>query len=615
MKNISKNLRERPKYSMWQNSIYMMKEAWTVHKSVVFLCIALAAINVATSLTELFITPIILQKIEAKVSLTDLFTTIIPLISTLLVLSGLKAYIDTNSVFGRVAVRMSLINKVTQKTATTSFPNTEDTVILMKLEKAERALSSNNEASEAIWNTLGDLLKSITGFIIYLFLLSSLNVFLISIVLITSIINFFVRKSNREWSFRHRDEESSYSKKITYICKKAENSSLAKDVRLFGMRPWFEDVYNSTLNLYEDFIARREKLFILADFAEVLMTLLRNGIAYFYLITMIINSEISASQFLLYFTAISGFTAWINEILTNISTLHTQNLDLNGIREYVETPEIFNFDSGKTLKRSSSNTYKIELCNLSFRYPNANKNTIEKMNLTIEAGEKLAIVGLNGAGKTTLVKLICGFLDPTEGEVLLNGINIKEYNRNDYYKLFSAVFQQFSVLEVTLIKNIAQTDMDIDLQRIDDCIEKAGLTNKIKSLPNQYQTYIGHRVFEEGIELSGGEMQRLMLARALYKGGPIIVLDEPTAALDPIAENNIYMKYNEMTADSTSIFISHRLASTRFCDRIILIADGKIAEEGTHEMLVGINGIYAELFYIQSKYYKEGSDFDEEQKS
>lgn len=211
--------------------------------------------------------------------------------------------------------------------------------------------------------------------------------------------------------------------------------------------------------------------------------------------------------------------------------------------------------------------------------------------------------------------MICGFFDPTEGEVLLNDINIKEYNRHDYYKLFSAVFQQFSVLEVTLAENVAQTDVNIDFQRVESSIEKAGLTAKVKSLPNEYQTYIGRKVFEEGIELSGGEMQRLMLARALYKGGPIIVLDEPTAALDPIAENDIYMKYNEMTAGCTSVYISHRLASTRFCDRIILIADGKIAEEGTHDSLMSIKGIYADLFHIQSKYYKEGSDFDEEQKS
>lgn len=614
MENTKKKLEESPKYNMWQNAGYMIKEAWSEKKSVIFLCILLVVICVATNLIELFITPVILQKIESKVPLNELFTTIVFFATALLLLFSAKAYVNTNTLFGRITVRIRLINKITYKQSTTSFPNTEDAIILKKFEKAERSLSSNSDAAEAIWDTLANLLISILCFIIYLSLLSSLNIFLISIVLISSIIGYCVRKRNEEWSFKHRDELSGYSKKIDYICSESEGLKLAKDIRIFGMRSWLEDVYNSSLRLYEDFVARRERYFILADLVEILMTLLRNGVAYFYLITMIINNEISVSQFLLYFTAISGFTTWVNDILSNLATLHSQSLDLNGIREYLEIPEPFNFSEGKELNQSKDRAYKIELRNVSFRYPVSDKDTIHKLNLIIEAGEKLAIVGLNGAGKTTLVKLICGFYDPTEGEVLLNGVNIKEFNRYEYYKLFSAVFQQFSVLEVTLAENVAQTDVDIDMGRVESCIEKAGLTDKVKSLPNQYQTYIGRRVFEEGIELSGGEIQRLMLARALYKNAPIIVLDEPTAALDPIAENDIYMKYNEMTDGCTSIYISHRLASTRFCDRIILLEDGKIAEEGTHDFLMNVKGIYADLFHIQSKYYKEGSDFNEEQK-
>lgn len=219
--------------------------------------------------------------------------------------------------------------------------------------------------------------------------------------------------------------------------------------------------------------------------------------------------------------------------------------------------------------------------------------------------------GLNGAGKTTLVKLICGFYDPTEGSVLLNGKDIRRYNRYEYYQLFSAVFQQLSVLEVTLAENVAQSIDQIDMERVKECIEKAGLTQRVESLPKGYDTHIGRKVFEDGVEFSGGEMQRLMLARALYKNGSVIVLDEPTAALDPIAENDIYLKYNEMTAGRTSVYISHRLASTRFCDRIIFLAEGQIAEEGTHESLMALNGQYAELFRVQSKYYREGGNADE----
>ena len=246
---------------------------------------------------------------------------------------------------------------------------------------------------------------------------------------------------------------------------------------------------------------------------------------------------------------------------------------------------------------------------VTFRYPGAEQPLFEHFNLTIRPGEKVAVVGLNGAGKTTLVKLLCGFYDPEEGRVLLNGVDIREYNRQDYYNLLSAVYQDYSVLDVTVEENVAQTMEDIDVQRVMDCLEKAGLKDFISQLPQGLQTHVGRDVYLDGVLFSGGQTQRLMLARALYKDGPILVLDEPTAALDPIAESDIYKKYNEMTAGKTSLFISHRLASTRFCDRILYLEAGKIREEGTHEQLLGLGGAYAKLFEIQSRYYQEGRDF------
>ena len=211
---------------------------------------------------------------------------------------------------------------------------------------------------------------------------------------------------------------------------------------------------------------------------------------------------------------------------------------------------------------------------------------VNEVSFDVEQGSIVGLIGHNGAGKTTLVKLLCGFLDPTEGRVLLNGQDIRPYNRRDYYKLLAAVIQAFSVLSATVAENVAQCRTGIDEARVWHCLDEAGLTEKVQSLPKQLETQIGREVYEDGIELSGGQPQRLMLARALFKDAPVLVLDEPTAALDPIAENDIYQKYNEMTAGKTSLFISHRLASTRFCDRILYLKDGRVAEEGTHEELL-----------------------------
>ena len=235
------------------------------------------------------------------------------------------------------------------------------------------------------------------------------------------------------------------------------------------------------------------------------------------------------------------------------------------------------------------------------------------MSLKIKAGEKIALVGLNGAGKTTLVKLLCGLYDPNEGEIFLNGKNIRGYNRTQYYTLFTAVFQDFNILPLSIAENISQLSEDeLDDDKIDrviHCLELADLDKKINSLPDGISSILMKDVNDDAVQLSGGEMQKLMLARALYKESPILILDEPTAALDPIAESKLYNRYNEFAAGKTSVYISHRLASTRFCDRIIFIENKTIAESGTHNELLKSGGKYANLFEIQSKYYKEEVEF------
>jgi ATP-binding cassette subfamily B protein len=281
-------------------------------------------------------------------------------------------------------------------------------------------------------------------------------------------------------------------------------------------------------------------------------------------------------------------------------------MDITNIREFLEYEEIFLFEDGDSIEQSEK--YEIELKNVSYSYPNMDRPCIDHLNLKIKAEEKIAIVGLNGAGKTTLVKLICGFIEPDSGEILLNGKNIKEFNRREYYKIFSAVFQKHSILAASISANIAQSLTEIDLEKVEMCLEKSGLYEKVERLSEKCNTHIGKEVYDDAIDLSGGEMQKLLLARSLYKEASIFVLDEPTAALDPIAESEIYNKYNDLTWKKTAIFISHRLASTRFCDKIIFIEQGKIMEEGKHDELLEQRGKYYELFHIQSKYYQKGCE-------
>lgn len=595
----------KPKYNLWQNTGFMLRTSRKYAKSVFPLCIVLALLSAGKSVAELLIAPAILNKIELSASLGSVVFTIAAFAFVLMLLSGLRSYVDTNALFGRIAVRsQGIYLSISRKYAETSYPNLLNTDFLALGEKASAACAGNSESSEAIWTTLTDLMTSCIGFIVYLALLTNLNLWLAALVAATTAVSYFASKRINEWGYLHRSEELELTKRIEYANKTATSREFAKDIRMFGLRGWLEDLWGSTMRLYSAFCAKRERKYIWANIIDIVLTFLRNGIAYAFLIGITVKNGLPASQFLLYFAALSGFAQWVVEILDKLSVMHKQSLDISTIREFLDWDEPFDLNGGERIAFEPNKQYEIRLDDVSFRYPKADKDTLSHINLTVHPGEKLAIVGLNGAGKTTLVKLVCGFLDPTEGRILLNGEDIRKFNRNDYYALFSAVFQEFSVLDVTVKENVAQCVDGIDETRVWQCIDKAGLTEKIKSLPKGIETHLGRRVFKDGVEFSGGQTQRLMLARALYKNAPILVLDEPTAALDPIAENDIYQKYNDMTHGRTSFFISHRLASTRFCDRIIFVDGGKIAEEGTHDELLKNGGGYAYMFEVQSKYYR-----------
>lgn len=599
-------------YNLWQNTGFMLAQAWRKYPSVIFLCIALAATTAAQTVTELLIAPMVLQKVETAAPLKELLLTIGGFSLALLVLSGLKQYLDTNTLFGRVSVRTEILRQLGMKLAQTSYPNLMDVKFNDLENKAAMACDSNDKATEYIWTTWTVILTAVLGFVVYLAVLSGLHPLLLLVIIVTTAAGYFVNKRINEWGYRHREEEAGYIKEIRYIQKKSTERFPAKDIRIFGLAGWMNDVWYKSLRLYQAFIRKRESIYLWTNVVDLLLSLLRNGIAYAYLLWLTLTSGMSASEFLLYFTAASGFTQWVTEILEMFTQLHKQSLDISIVREFLEYPEPFRFEEGEPLPKDLRTPCEIRLENVSFRYPRAEADTLLHINLTIHPGEKLAIVGLNGAGKTTLVRLACGFLDPTEGRVLLNGEDIRRYNRREYYKLFSAVFQEFSVLEASVAENVAQRVEGIDEERVRRCLEQAGLTEKVQSLSKGLQTPIGRQVLEDGVELSGGQTQRLMLARALYKDGPILVLDEPTAALDPIAESDIYQKYSEMTHGKTSVFISHRLASTRFCDRILMLENGQITEEGTHDQLLAQGGSYAKLFAVQSRYYKEGGKEDGE---
>jgi len=259
--------------------------------------------------------------------------------------------------------------------------------------------------------------------------------------------------------------------------------------------------------------------------------------------------------------------------------------------------------------------YEFTFENVSFSYPKAEKPALKNLSLTVKAGERLAVVGLNGAGKSTFIKLLLRLYEPSEGRILLNGTDIREYDKEEYYRIFGPVFQDVNLFAFPLAENVSmKSPADTDKQRAKKCLEDAGLSEKLTELSQGVDTEILKVIHDDGVDLSGGEKQKLALARALYKDAPVVVLDEPTAALDALAEAKLYQDFDKLIGNKTAVYISHRLSSTQFCAHVAMFKDGEMIEYGTHESLLAQDGAYAEMFRIQARYYLEhpdGDDFEE----
>ena len=603
-KSAERQTAKKPRYHTGQNCLFMLRLGKKECPSIFFTAAALIVLNTGLRLLELFTAPALLNAVQTSETITQMLGTVLLFSSGTIAVSALIRYLNIGLDPKAIQVRTGFKRLLDLKQAQTSFCNMQNPDFFSAAKLAGDAVCDNQSAGEAIWSTLIQLFTSLFCFLAYLMILTGIRPVLLLLTAAASAVSYLIGNYMSDWKTRHRDEQNEASKILHYLNKQLRDPKAAKDIRIFGLQPWLNDLYRQAFGRLMNFRFRVEQHEFCGSLADVLLVLLRSGAAYGYLIYEAASGHMDAPEFLLCFTAVSGFGSWIANILSQCSALHRQSADLSAAREFLEFPEPFLFENGKPLSVRPDDPVEIILKDVSFRYPNAAKDTLSHINLTLHPGEKLAVVGLNGAGKSTLIKLICGFLDPTEGTVLLNGQDIRQYNRRDYYKCFSAVFQEFSLLAATVAENVAQS-LAPDRALVSQCLKKADLEEKIQSLPQGMDTHLERSVYLDAAELSGGQLQKLMLARALYKNSPVLLLDEPTAALDPIAESNIYQMYQQLTAGRSSVYISHRLASTRFCDRILLLENHRIAEEGTHEELLQLGERYAELFDVQKKYYQE----------
>ena len=457
---------------------------------------------------------------------------------------------------------------------------------------------------------LSFLLTAIAGAFFFSSGIISIDLILLFIVLVSGTVNLLYGIYTGKYTQKNMEDRGDDEKKESYILTTAEDRRFAKDIRLYKMKDWLIENFEHYHGRVKKFLKAESNVQAGGKILNALMIFIRDVFAYIYLIYQLNAGTIAVSQFVFLIGLVMEFSKWMDAIVLQISNLIIFNSELSQIRIFLNTPD--EKTGGELTVNDTGEKPSIEFKNLSFRYSENAAWIFKDFNLKIDAGEKLALVGINGAGKTTLMHLLMGLLELTEGSVLIDGKNSTDFKKEEYYNLFSPVFQDINIFPETFAANIAGTE-NINEEKLKDAITSSGLNEMVSSLPNGSQTILVKESNDEAINLSGGQNQRMLLARALYKNAKINILDEPTAALDPIAESKIYEEYDAMSKEKTSIFISHRLASTKFCDRIILLEHGKIIEEGTHNALMSQNKTYRKMYDVQSKYYKENKGVENEE--
>lgn len=410
-------------------------------------------------------------------------------------------------------------------------------------------------------------------------------------------------------SAQNMRERSEWEKKELYFVKISENRAYAKDIRLYKWLEPIKRAFQFYHKKHASYLKKEARVLFGGGALNALSLFFRDILAYTYLMHQLIHGILKISDFVFLAALIMQFSAWMEAIVFNFNELILFSAQMEQLRDFIELEEQDPFQ-GQGCAAKVCDCPEIEFSHLTYGYPESEEYIFEDFNLKIKSGEKLALVGINGAGKTTLMHLLMGLLEPVKGKILIDGKDSKEFKQEEYYQLFSPVFQDVIIFPETVAVNIAG-EKEYDPERMKQAIRGAGMEDFIQTLEQGEKTPLVQESDEEAIDLSGGMNQRLLLARALYKDAKINILDEPTAALDPLAESRIYEEYARMSLNKTSVFISHRLASTRFCDRIILLENGKIEEEGSHEALMALQGKYYQMYRVQSKYYQEGGEYED----
>lgn len=512
----------------------------------------------------------------------------------------LQTFFSKETTWRCTRIYNKMVKELAFKVMKIHYENLEDPQILDSYHKAQNACGGKNGVN-GMMRTILEFFTSLSVFFVGVFILGRINVTITIIMTIVAVLNFLMLTHAANYiKVKILDLLAPWHRKYSYVHKQIMDFKSAKDIRIYGAADWFVEKVKEYNKIFFKATKKKGKVTATVSLISAILRFFLQVAVYLWLIKSFIRKEITLGDFSLYTTMAFTFFDCFSSVLNSVSGIITRSREIDDYRYFLDR---YKEDIGVGKKVPTFSSYEFVFEDVSFCYPNSQRMALKNLNLTIKSGERLAVVGLNGAGKTTLIKLLLRLYEPTEGRILLNGVDVKEYDRVEYYKIFAPVFQDGGVFAFSLAENVSMGEPE--KEKVKQCLMSAGLGTKLESLPRNIDTEVLRIFCEDGIDLSGGEKQKLALARALYKNAPVVILDEPTAALDPIAEGKLYEEFDNLINAKTAIYISHRLSSTQFCSYVAMFDNGRMVEYGTHTELLNKKGVYAKLFNMQAKYYTE----------
>lgn len=588
---------------MFKGFKFLLRYSWKFSKQYVICIFALQIISSLIPLLQVVLPKFILDELVGRQRMNVLILYVAMLVGYNLVGGLLVDFLRGKCFTTKGVVFTRFQSMLAERLARCDYEQLENPEFLDIKERAGKFLYANGQGFGVVLDSAVNILGKAFVFIGLMTIIVTLNIWIVLLFVGLVMLNAFVEGRVKENYVKWDMEKVPIERKTSYFLDLVENVSYGKEIRIYNLSSWLVKKITAHLKLSDEFYIRQTKSYNKSNYFNTFTRFLREVISYVYLCMKVVKREIGIGDFTMYLAAIAQFSTAMNDVMESVLNIKQFSFYYDALEKYMNIP--CKMREGEQLPLDETK-FEIEFRNVSFKYEKSDTYALKNVNLKIVPGEKLAIVGENGAGKSTFVKLICRLYDPTEGAILLNGTDIRRFEYDSYMKILSVVFQDYKLFAFTVKDNIAfEEAADVTDEKIEDILIQSGFENRLRKLEKGVHSNI-YRNFElDGFEPSGGEGQKLSLARALYKDSPVVILDEPTAALDPRSEYEIYQHFNQMVKGKTAIYISHRLASCRFCDRILVLMNGQIKEYGTHEELMNKGGIYLEMFHMQAQYYQE----------